>query len=109
MASILKDSEEQRSLERIRCSIIYGEVWNEMIAGTGDSFITRQWISEKLHRDESWVRRTWNKTAEECFTQFEDDRSKILSQDSKNIVACQGQQLSKNCKRSSGENKTARN
>ena len=58
-----------------------------MIARTGDSFITRQWISEKRRRDESWVRRTWNKTIEECNTQFGTGRPKILSQESKNIIA----------------------
>ena len=58
-----------------------------MIARTEDSFITRQWISKTLHRDESWVRRTWNKTTEECYTQFGSGQPKISSQESKNIIA----------------------
>lgn len=57
MAAVLNGSEEQRFLERIRC-ITYREIGDEMIARTEDSFITGEWISEKLHRDESWVRRT---------------------------------------------------
>ena len=58
-----------------------------MIARTRDSFITRQWISKTLHRDESWVRRTRNKTTEECYTQFGSGQPKIFSQESKNIIA----------------------
>ena len=54
-----------------------------MIARTGDSFISRQWISEKLHRDESWVRRTWNKTTKECYTLFGSGRPRILSEESR--------------------------
>ena len=52
MAGDLNDSEEQRFLDRIRC-ITYREIRDEMIARTEDSFITRQWISEKLGRTES--------------------------------------------------------
>ena len=52
MADVLNDSEEERLLDRMRC-ITYREKWDEMIARTKDSFITCQWISEKLHRDES--------------------------------------------------------
>ena len=55
MIGVLNDSEEQRFLDRIHC-ITYYEMWDEMIVRTGDLFIIRQWISEKLHRDESWVR-----------------------------------------------------
>ncbi|CAF3860747.1 unnamed protein product [Rotaria sp. Silwood1] len=69
MANVLYDNEEQRIIDRIRC-ITYREIRDEMIARTGDSFISRQWISEKLHRSEDWVRRTWNKTVDECYTQF---------------------------------------
>ena len=54
MASVLNDSEEQRILDRIRC-MIYRDIQNEMIERTGDSFITRQWISKKSHREESWI------------------------------------------------------
>ena len=38
--------------------VTYREILDEMIARTENLFITRQWISEKLHRDEGWVRRT---------------------------------------------------
>ncbi|CAF4971574.1 unnamed protein product [Rotaria sp. Silwood1] len=53
MANVLYDNEEQRIIDRIRC-ITYREIRDEMIARTGDSFISRQWISEKLHRSEDW-------------------------------------------------------
>jgi transposase len=86
MAGVLNDSEEQRFLYRIRC-ITYREMRDEMIARTGNSFITRKWISEKLRRDETWVQRNWNKTTEECYTQFGGGRPQKLSQESKDIVA----------------------
>ncbi|CAF1368481.1 unnamed protein product [Rotaria magnacalcarata] len=57
-----------------------------MIARTEDSFITRRWISEKLRRSERWVQQHWNKTTEECYTQFGSGRPEILTQDSKNII-----------------------
>ena len=85
MAGVLNGTEEQRFLDRIRC-FTYREIRDEMIVRIGGSFITRQWISEKLHRDESWVRRTWNRTIEECYTQFRSGRPKILSEESKNII-----------------------
>ncbi|CAF3440627.1 unnamed protein product, partial [Rotaria sp. Silwood2] len=85
MAGVLNDSEEQRFLDRIRC-ITYREIRDEMIARTGDSFITRRWISEKPRRSERWVQQHWNKTTEECYTQFGSGRPEILSQDSKDII-----------------------
>ena len=51
MATVLRDTEEQRFVDRIRC-LTYREIRDETIARTGDSFINRQWISEKLHRNE---------------------------------------------------------
>ena len=57
MATVLHDTEEQRFVDRIRC-LTYREIRDEMIPRTRDSFINRQWISEKLHRSEDWVRRT---------------------------------------------------
>ena len=86
MATVLHDTEEQRFVDRIRC-LTYREIRDEMIARTGDSFISRQWISEKLRRSEGWVRRAWNKTVEECYTQFGGGRPQVLSQESKNIIA----------------------
>ncbi len=59
MAGVLNGSEEQRFLDRIRC-ITYREIRDEVIARTRNSFITRKWISEKLHRDETWVQRKSN-------------------------------------------------
>lgn len=97
----LPDTEEQRFVDRIRC-ITYREIRDEMIARTGDTFISREWISEKLHRSEDWVRRTWNKTVEECYTQFGGGRPQVLSQESRNIVA------SASGVRSSGSRKVAR-
>ncbi|CAF3271952.1 unnamed protein product [Rotaria sp. Silwood2] len=78
MASLLHDSEEQRFVDRIRC-ITYREIRDEMIATIGNSFITRQWISEKLRRSEDWVRRHWNKTTEECYRQYGRGRPQVLS------------------------------
>ncbi|CAF1685158.1 unnamed protein product, partial [Adineta ricciae] len=49
-----------------------------MIATTGQSFITRAWISERLCHSEDWVRRNWNKTTEECYTQFGSGRPQVL-------------------------------
>ena len=46
MADVLNDSEEQPLLDKIR-RMTYREMRDEIIARTGDSFITRQWISEK--------------------------------------------------------------
>ena len=86
MVSFLNDSKEWQFLDRIRC-ITYREIQNEMIARMGDPFITRQWISKKLHHDESCVRRTWNKTTEECYTQFGSGRPTMSSQESENIIA----------------------
>ncbi|CAF4776505.1 unnamed protein product, partial [Rotaria sp. Silwood2] len=69
MANLLYDSEEQQFVDRIRC-VTYREIRDEMISRTGDSIITRHWISEKLRRSEDWVRRNWNKTIEKCYTEF---------------------------------------
>ncbi len=85
MAGLLYDSEEQRFVDRIRC-ITYREIRDEMITSTGGSFITRQWISEKLRRSERWVKQHWNNTIEECYTQFGGGRPHVLSQESKNII-----------------------
>jgi hypothetical protein len=82
MATVLHAIEEQQFVDRIRY-ITYREIRDEMIARTGDSFISRQWISEKLHRSEDWVRRTWNKTVDECYTEFGSGRPQMLSQESK--------------------------
>ena len=89
MANLLHDSEEQRIVDRIRC-VTYREIRNEMIATTGDSFITRPWISERLRRSEDWVRRNWNKTIEECYTQFGGGRPQVLSQESKDVTSSAG-------------------
>ena len=55
MANLLHDSEEQRFVDRI-CCVTYREIRDEMIARTGESIITRQWISKKLRHSEDWVR-----------------------------------------------------
>ena len=86
MAGVLNDSEEQRLLDRTR-RMTYREIRDEIISRTGNSFVGGQWISEKVHRGESWVRRIWNKTTEECYTQFGNGGPKILSQESKNMSA----------------------
>ena len=59
MATALHDTEEQRFVDRIRCPT-YREIRDEMIARIGDSFINRQWISEKLHRGVNfWGNSIW--------------------------------------------------
>ena len=98
MANLLNDSEEQRFIDRIRC-VTYREICDEMIARTGDSIITRQWISEKLRRSEDWVRRNWNKTIEECYTEFGSGRPQVLTQGSKNIVAAASGVRNSSCRR----------
>jgi len=60
MANLIGDTEENRYLDRIKAV-----VWKEAM-GCGAVFITRKWISQKLHRSESWVKRNWNKSYDDC-------------------------------------------
>ena len=96
MANLLHDSEEQRFVDRIRC-VIYREIRDELIARTGDSIITRPWISEKLRRSEDWVRQNWNKSIEECYTQFGSGRPQVLNQESRNIISSASGVKSSSC------------
>ena len=86
MVDVLNDLEEQRFLDGIHC-MTYREIWDEMIARMGDGYITRQWISKKLHRDENWVRQIWNKITEECYIRYGCSQPMILTQENKNMVA----------------------
>ncbi|CAF2909811.1 unnamed protein product [Rotaria sp. Silwood2] len=98
MANLLYDSEEERFIDKIRC-VTYREIRDEMIARTGESIITRHWISEKLRRSDNWVRHNWNKTIEECYTEFGSGRPQVLTQESKNVVALASSFRNSSCRR----------
>ncbi|CAF4138404.1 unnamed protein product, partial [Rotaria sp. Silwood2] len=102
MANLLYDSEDERFVDRIRC-VTYREIRDEMIERTGDSIITRHWISEKLRRRDNWVRRNWNKTIEECYTEFGSGRPQVLTQESKSIVASASSFRNSSCRRVASE------
>ena len=53
----------------------------------GATFINRNWIAKQLHRSVRWVTDSWNKTPDECFTDFGSGRPLMLSQESRAIVA----------------------
>lgn len=75
------DSEKQRLIDRIKC-ISFREARD-----AGAAFINRNWIAQKLHRSVRWVTDTWNKTEEECWTEFGEGRPLQLSQESRQIIA----------------------
>lgn len=74
------DSEKQRIIDRIKC-IAFKEARD-----ASATFITQKWIAKQLHRSERWVRDTWNKSEEECFTEFGVGRPLQLSQESRQII-----------------------
>lgn len=71
----------------------------KMIARKGDSIIGRQWIFEKLRHSEDQVRCNWNKTIEECFTEFGSGLPQMFKQESKNIVASASGDRNSSCRR----------
>jgi hypothetical protein len=64
MAGLIGDSEKQRVMDRIMC------ISFRQAGDAGASFINRNWIAEKLGRTSRWVTDNWNKSPQECFTQF---------------------------------------
>jgi len=75
------DTEKQRTIDRILC------VAFRQARDAGATFIDRNWIATKLGRSVRWVSDNWNKTPDECFTQFGPGRPLQLSQESKEIIA----------------------
>ena len=74
------DWENQRIIDRIMC------VAFRQARDAGAEFINRNWIANKLHRSVGWVRDNWNKSPEECFTEFGAGRPLQLSQESREII-----------------------
>lgn len=85
------DNEKQRLADRIKC-VAFREARD-----SGAQFINKHWIAEKLGRSESWVKRTWNKSVDECFTDFGEGRPLKLSQESRNIVSNSSGMQKKSC------------
>ena len=75
------DSENQRIIDRIKC-IAFREA-----SDAGATLITRKWIANELHRTEDWVRRHWNNSPEECFTEFHGGRPLQLSRESREMIS----------------------
>jgi hypothetical protein len=65
MAGLINYTEMQQSIDRIQC------VTFKQTRDAGAQFITRSWIAKKLKRSEQWVRKTWNKKPEKCFTNYQ--------------------------------------
>ena len=70
MAGLIGDSEKQRVMDRIMC------ISFRQAGDAGASFINRNWIAEKLGRTSRWVTDNWNKSPQECFTQFGEGRQR---------------------------------
>jgi len=87
MASLLGDNEINRYTDRIR-AVTFKEARD-----AGAAFITRKWIAQKLKRSERWVSMNWNKTVDECVTEFGEGRPLQMSQESHAIVADAGLRL----------------
>lgn len=85
------DNEKQRTIDRIKC-IAFREARD-----AGATFINKKWIAKNLGRSERWVQDTWNKRAEECFTEFGEGRPLILSQESRKIIESSSNMQKKSC------------
>ena len=81
MAGKIGDSEQQRQIDRIMC------VAFRIARDAGATFINRNWIANKLRRSVDFVKDNWNKSPQECFTQFGEGRPQQLSQESRDIIA----------------------
>jgi transposase len=81
MAGKIGDSEQRRQIDRIMA------VAFRLARDDGANFINRKWVAEKLGRSMQWVTDNWNKSPQECSTQFGEGRPQQLSQESRNIVA----------------------
>jgi len=79
------DSENQRAINRIMCIAFW------QACDTGAAFIDRKWIAEKLSRSACWVLDNWNKTPEECFTEFGAGRP--LQPEQRHHCQCQSQTM----------------
>jgi hypothetical protein len=75
------DTEKQRTIDRIMCIAF------RIAPDAGATFINRKWIADRLHRSRDWVTDNWNKTPDECFTEFGAGRPLQLSQESRNIIS----------------------
>ena len=77
------DSEEIRWIDRIR-AITFREARD-----AGASFISCSWIAKYIKRDESFVKRNWNKNPYDCHREKSENlgRPEVLSQESKDIIA----------------------
>jgi len=75
------DSENQHVIDRIMCIAF------RQARDAGATFIDRKWIAEKLSRSIRWVSDNWQKTPQECFTEFGTGRPLQLSQESREIIA----------------------
>ena len=58
------DTEEQRITDRIRC-IALREAWD-----TGTTFISRNWIAEKIHRSIRFITDWWQQSYDQCFSGY---------------------------------------
>lgn len=85
------DNEKQRIIDRIKC-IAFREARD-----AGAQFINKKWIADQIGRSESWVQRTWNKTTDECFTDFGEGRPLKLSQESQKIIEDCSNKQKKSC------------
>jgi hypothetical protein len=75
------DSEQQRISDRIKC-IAFREARD-----AGATFINRQWIAEKIHRSTRFVTEWWEKSYDDCFTNYSDCGRKLKSSDaSQNLI-----------------------
>ena len=75
------DNEQQRIADRIKC-VAFREARD-----AGATFITRQWIADKIHRSIRFVTDWWEKAYDECFSDYSECGRKLeLSQDSQNII-----------------------
>ena len=81
MARKIGDSEKHRQIDRIM------NVAFRIARDAGANFINRKWVAEKLGRSVQWVTDHWNKSPQECSTQFGEKRLQQLSQENQDIVA----------------------
>jgi hypothetical protein len=75
------DTEQERMIDRIKC-IAFREARD-----AGATFINRQWITNKIHRTTRFVTEWWEKSYEQCSTDYSNTGRKLkLSQASQDII-----------------------
>jgi hypothetical protein len=75
------DSEEQRVSDRIKC-IAFREARDG-----GATFITRQWIADKISRSTRFVTEWWERSYDDCFADYSQCGRKLkLSEASQNLI-----------------------